>query len=924
MILEQRSHAAYLATTKAALEQELAVVRAEADKIAQSLPNQDLAILDLGDPSRLEPISPYWGVERGQPINRYYIEKFLQRHKADIRGRVLEMKDSWYARRFGGDAVSRSDVLDIDPLNPLATIVADLTRADTIPSDLFECFIFTQTLNFIYDVRAALTHAFRILKPGGVLLATVSSLDRISYETGPDGDYWRFTEGSLRALLAEHLPLDAFEIAGFGNVAACTAYLYGLSSQEIGPKTLDVIDPWFPIGFSIRAVKPAKTVSTNRTRQPLVSIVTAFFNSETFLEDAIESVLSQTYSNWELLLIDDGSRDRSTSIARQYARRYPGKMFYMEHENHENRGAAASRNRGIRQSAGEYVAILDADDVWLPHKLEQQVAILDAEPRAAMVCGRSLYWHSWTGKREDLQRDKAPDLGAPPDRLYEPPELLNLLYPIGKGGAPCPSDILLRRSMMELDGGFQEDFRGDYQLYEDQAFLTKLYLKHPIFVSSQLWDKYRIHPYSCVSTVTAARKNHSVRQFFLSWFEGYLLERGMEETPVWTALQNAILRYRPSVSVPLGEPVPLSSIVGDERIGRESEIINGDENNTVSADLPEVAVRPEHRPGSKVLVLAYHRIADESCDPWGLCVTPRHFDEHLSILTKSARVIPIRQLAAYLTEGVISERSVAITFDDGYADNFHAARPILERYELPAAFFVVSNYIGSQMEFWWDELDRLLLQPGTLPDSLDLEINGISIRARLGEVASYSSDSYALNRNWRACENPPTPRHSLYYSLWKQMRPMSDPERQRILTTVRHWANTDSQARKTHRILSRSELSALSKDRLIEVGCHTMTHPQLASLPPSIQSDEIRGCKQYLEEILGRAVTCFAYPYGGKDDFTSDTISLLREMGFSSACSTIPGHVTVASDPFQLPRMLVGNWNGEEFQRRLSEWFGEP
>lgn len=263
MILEQRAHAAHLETTKIALDQEEASLRAVANDLCQSLANQGVPSLDWGDLGRLEPISPYWGVERGQPINRYYVTKFLQQHREDICGRVLEVKDSFYTRSFGGDRVTRSDVLDIDPLNPVATVVADLARADKIPSNWFDCFIFTQTLNFIYDIRAALSHAFRILRPGGVLLATVSALDRISYETGPDGDYWRFTEGSLRALLAEQLPVDAFEITGFGNVATCAAYLYGLASHEIDSKTLDALDPWFPMGFCVRAVKPIGSGSLN-------------------------------------------------------------------------------------------------------------------------------------------------------------------------------------------------------------------------------------------------------------------------------------------------------------------------------------------------------------------------------------------------------------------------------------------------------------------------------------------------------------------------------------------------------------------------------------------------------------------------------------------------------------------------------------
>jgi glycosyltransferase involved in cell wall biosynthesis len=282
---------------------------------------------------------------------------------------------------------------------------------------------------------------------------------------------------------------------------------------------------------------------------PLVSIVTAFHNAEAFLREAIESVLAQHYEHWRLLLIDDGSRDGSSMVARQYAATHPDRIVYLEHVNHENRGAAASRNTGMRAATGQYVAILDADDVWLPHKLEQQVALLEAHQEAAMVCGASLYWHGWTGRPEDLARDAVADLGIESARVYEPPALLSLLYPLGSGGAPCPSNILLRRSMMDPDGGFEEHFRGHYQLYEDQAFLAKIYLTRRVVVTRELWDKYRIHAGSCVSSVVAAGQYDAVRQFFLAWLSDYLSKANCTDGSTLTALHSARAAYLPSLPI---------------------------------------------------------------------------------------------------------------------------------------------------------------------------------------------------------------------------------------------------------------------------------------------------------------------------------------------------------------------------------------
>lgn len=156
----------------------------------------------------------------------------------------------------------------------------------------------------------------------------------------------------------------------------------------------------------------------------LVSVIIIFLNAEKFIEGVIKSVFAQTYDHWELLLVDDGSTDTSTDIALRYAEQFPEKVRYLEHANHQNRGMSASRNLGIRNAKGEYIAFLDADDVWLPHKLERQVAILGSQPEVAMVYGLVLYWYSWTGNPEDTQRDVPSKLLVQPNTLVKPPTLL--------------------------------------------------------------------------------------------------------------------------------------------------------------------------------------------------------------------------------------------------------------------------------------------------------------------------------------------------------------------------------------------------------------------------------------------------------------------------------------------------------------------
>lgn len=207
----------------------------------------------LGVLHRTTPLSELWGFDRGTPVDRHYIEAFLEEHRGDIRGRMLEVQDSGYTDRFGSGVEAR-EVLDVDPANPKATIVADLAAADAIPADAFDGFILTQTLHLIYEVRSALRHACRILRPGGVLLATLPSVSRIS-RGAADSDYWRFTPASAGALFGEAFGPDRVTVRGYGNVLAGIAFLSGMAREELSPEELAARDEHFPVIVGVRAVK---------------------------------------------------------------------------------------------------------------------------------------------------------------------------------------------------------------------------------------------------------------------------------------------------------------------------------------------------------------------------------------------------------------------------------------------------------------------------------------------------------------------------------------------------------------------------------------------------------------------------------------------------------------------------------------------
>lgn len=323
----------------------------------------------------------------------------------------------------------------------------------------------------------------------------------------------------------------------------------------------------------------------------------------------------------------------------------------------------------------------------------------------------------------------------------------------------------------------------------------------------------------------------------------------------------------------------------------------------------------------RAFILLYHRVADLSCDPHGQCVSGKHFEEQLLVLTSEARIVPISKLLSTVESDSFFEPLVAITFDDGYADNLHNAKPLLERYDAPATVFVASDHVGLDRELWWDNLERLLLQSGTLPNDLHLTIAGEACHWSLDDFAHYTEDACRRYRSWTISQHDvPTTRHKLYLDLLRLLRPLSGDDKRRILDELASWSSLGRIARASHRVLTEAELVDLDHANLVEVGAHTRTHPVLAALTPKEQQEEIEGSATRLEEILGRPVKAFAYPYGWPGEYSATTIELVRNAGFSYACCAFPGEISRRTDRLELPRFLVRNWNGDEFLRGLGTY----
>ena len=210
----------------------------------------------FGSLRRLSPVSRDWGFDRGQPVDRYYIEQFMSAHAADIRGRVLEIDNNNYTRAFGGNQVAQSDVLHISDWGPGVTMVGDLTDLGHVDSGIFDCVIVTQTLQLIYDYRAAVRTIHRVLRPGGVALVTVPAINKSRDEKGAFGDYWAFRTISAHRLFAELFPAEQVSVTGYGNVLAAVAFLHGLAEGELTREELDLVDRAYEVTVGVRARKP--------------------------------------------------------------------------------------------------------------------------------------------------------------------------------------------------------------------------------------------------------------------------------------------------------------------------------------------------------------------------------------------------------------------------------------------------------------------------------------------------------------------------------------------------------------------------------------------------------------------------------------------------------------------------------------------
>jgi len=328
------------------------------------------------------------------------------------------------------------------------------------------------------------------------------------------------------------------------------------------------------------------------------------------------------------------------------------------------------------------------------------------------------------------------------------------------------------------------------------------------------------------------------------------------------------------------------------------------------------------RIAGSAIVLTYHRVTDLSSDPQRLAVSVEQFDEQMGLLSTSYNTMGAGALFELMARRKrIPDRSVVVTIDDGYSDALLNAKPILSSHSVPAAVFVSSDYVGSGAEFWWNEIERIVLYAEALPCSLDIDAGGArycrSVASEPASVGPRDSTSGAWDITMPAANE----RQRIYLELREYVLPLSSADRDTALESLRAQFGVAPFVRPSHRPLTADELRELGNDGIVEIGAHTRSHQMLAARTQDEQRDEVLGGKRALEQASGREVRLFSYPYGTPDSFSEFSARLVREAGFLGAFTTRFGVALPWTDRFRAPRCPTEDIGGAEFVKRLDRWF---
>lgn len=304
-------------------------------------------------------------------------------------------------------------------------------------------------------------------------------------------------------------------------------------------------------------------------------------------------------------------------------------------------------------------------------------------------------------------------------------------------------------------------------------------------------------------------------------------------------------------------------------------------------------IRPERR----AFILVYHRIRDLPIDPWEMAVTPANFERQVQALAKGA--------GAAINGAVFRGRRPLgyITFDDGYADNYEQALPILKKHNVQATVFLATGYIGARHEYWWDRLERIFLLPGSLPEVVEVQAMNDSYHFPLGRDARYSRKDFERHRNWRPWESPPTLRHLLYRTFWSILHRSDPPRQQALIGSLERWADGDPEPRKDYLPMTVENVREMG-DNGVDFGAHTVNHVSVHHCSEDMLIQEILGSRRRVAEITSRDTKVFSYPYG---ETSSAAQTALSRLGFDVACTSRMSRISPRTPPLLTPRFSANN-----------------
>jgi peptidoglycan/xylan/chitin deacetylase (PgdA/CDA1 family) len=318
--------------------------------------------------------------------------------------------------------------------------------------------------------------------------------------------------------------------------------------------------------------------------------------------------------------------------------------------------------------------------------------------------------------------------------------------------------------------------------------------------------------------------------------------------------------------------------------------------------IKRIVSRTRMRFKAGVVILAYHRVACLPDYAYPIVVTPDNFAQQMKVIQKHFYPMSLLELAGAIQRQRLPNRGVVVTFDDGYADVYANASPILKELQIPATIFVTTGNIDSQREFWWDELERIFSLPNCLPDKLQITLAGKQFEWALSTLPD---------------------RGKVRREIHRVLRPLSCDERAMAIKMLTKWADISEVGRDHYRTMTSAELIEVSQSGLIDLGGHTVSHPMLSALSPEEQEVEIVNGRKRLEAIIGRQQQTFSYPYGSSGDYDHNTVDIVRSAGFTAACTTCEATVRYGVDNYNLPRYGVGDWGADFFRSRLEHWFNQ-